>query len=492
MTRLVMFLMLVGALYLPAQASAVPENENPPQEAQETQETSSSLSFWNIISWPFIHVVQPFFGALVYPVAAPLHYAFDNGVLDKAVELITFGENKNILIYPVMNLKPGTATMLGFCYRHRNLIRPGDYAVFEGNYFANSDVYGKIRYSKQGVFGKDMFAMVSSSFSLDRDRGFVIPGALKESFLQSDTSFNVSSQVGIPLTESRNLNLSFGTEFNYHIAYFPDTKDSVLYDAKYPIEDRGLYQSHFEFPFYVNLVFDNLDYPYAPSRGNRLSLKASYVLVGKYSGIGVEDFSNAGISRAEALEDGGKNHDFISVEAFYQIYFFIGKAKNYVLTSKEGRKTRRFYTDFSMNEALRVWRPENLVETLFERRVLAFQFRFLGMWEMEKGGAPYTAFPSMNARFPLRGYTDEWTSPFMMGLSAEYRWPIDRLVDGVVFEEYGIISDKINHWSKKNLYNSWGFGVRVRKPDLYLFRMQFGFHGFHGISLVMTIAPEFR
>jgi outer membrane protein assembly factor BamA len=124
--------------------------------------------------------------------------------------------------------------------------------------------------------------------------------------------------------------------------------------------------------------------------------------------------------------------------------------------------------------------------------VLAFQFRFQGMWEVEKGGAPYSAFPVLSGRFPLRGYTNAWMSPFIMGLSAEYRWPVDRLVDGVVFDEYAMISDKINHWSKKQLYNSWGFGVRVRKPDMYLFRVQFAFHSWHGISLVLTIAPEFR
>lgn len=489
MLRLVTLLMLVGALSFPAYASVVPENALERRGAD--QDSSSSLSFAEIISWPFIHVVQPVFGMLVYPVAAPLHYAIDNGVIDKAVDLITFGEKRNILIYPVMNLKPGSTTMLGFCYRHRNLIRSGDYAVFEGHYYANSDIDAKIRYSKQGLFGKDMLAMLSLGINLDRDKGFVLPGT-KEWYMQADSSLNVSSQVGIPLTESRNLNVSFGVDFSYRKAYFPDTKDSILDDVKYPMKDRGLYQSHFEFPFYVNLVFDNLDFPYAPSRGNRLSIKASYVLTGLYGGLDVEDFEHVGLYREDPLVDGGKNHDYVMVEAFYQIYFYIGRSKNYVLSTKEGRKTRKFYTDFSMNEALRVWRPENLVETLFERRVLAFQLRFLGMWEMEKGGAPYNAFPAMNARFPLRGYTDEWTSPYMMGFSAEYRWPIDRLVDGVVFDEYGVISDKLNHWSKKNLYNSWGFGVRVRKPDMYLFRLQFAFHGLHGINLVMTIAPEFR
>ena len=483
MIRFVTLLVLVGVLGLPAHA------KKPLEAVQDT--SSSSMSFMEIVSWPFIHVIQPVFGMLVYPVAAPLHYAIDNGVADKAVDLITFGEKHNILIYPVFNLKPGSSTMIGICYRHRNLFVQGDYGVFEGNYYANSDIDVKLRYSKQSIFGKKMYGATSFNIYMDRDNGFILPGT-KETFKQADTTVALSAKVGFPITESRNLNLSFGGEFIYHIADFSDTKDSVLDDAKYPIVDRGLYQNHIEIPFYVNLVFDNLDFPYAPSRGQRLSLKASYVLTGKYSGIKESDLALVGLNRSESLKDGGLNHDFVFVDAFYQIYFFIGKADQYVLSVKEGRKTRKFYTDFSLNEALRVWRPENLVETLFERRVFAFQLRFQGLWEMEKGGAPYSAFPALNARFPLRGYSDAWVSPFLLGFSMEYRWPIDRLVDGVAFDEYAMTSDRVNHWSKKHLYNSWGFGVRVRKPDMYLFRMQFAFHGWHGISLVLTIAPEFR
>ena len=483
MVRLLTLLVLVGVLCFPAHA------EESHEAVQDT--SSSSMSFTEIISWPFIHVVQPVFGMLVYPIAAPLHYAVDNGVADKAVDLITFGQNRNIHIYPVFNLKPGTSTMIGVCYRHRSLIKDGDYAVVENHYYANSDLDIKLRYSKQSLFGKKLYAGVNFNLYLDRDNGFILPGT-KESFKQADTTTNFGWQIGFPLTESRNWNFSIGGDIYYHEADFTDTKDSVFDDPKFPIADRGLYQDHFEFPFYMNLVYDNLDFAYAPSRGQRFSLLLGYVFVSDYGGINAKDLALAGLDYPNGLKDGGKNHDFFSVDVFYQIYFFIGRKDQYVLSAKEGRQTRKFYTDFSWSEVMRVWRPENLVETLFEHRVLAFQFRFQGIWEMEKGGAPYSAFPSLNARFPLRGYTDAWTSPFVMGLSAEYRWPIDRLVDGVVFDEYAAISDKVNHWSKKRLYNSWGFGVRVRKPDMYLFRVQLGFHSWHGISLIVTIAPEFR
>lgn len=491
MIRLVTLLMLVGVLSFSAYADELRPDEKSPPAAVSEASSSSSMTLGDIISWPFIHLIQPVFGFLVYPVTAPLHYVIDNGVTDKAVELVTFGKRKNILIYPVFNFKPGSSTMIGVCYRHRNLIKQGDYFVLEDHFYANSDVDFKLRYSKQSLFGLKLYGQTTLNMYLDRDNGFVLPGT-KESFKQADTTFAYGLNFGFPITESRNLNFSFGSEFIYHWANFTDTQDSILNDAKFPINDRGLYQGHFEIPVYVNLVFDNLDFPYAPSRGNRLSIKAMYVFTSKYEGFNQDHLSQLGLDESSILGDPNKNHDHFGVEAFYQIYFFIGKAEKYVLSAKEARKTRKFYTDFSLNEALRVWRPENLVETLFERRVLAFQYRFVGMWEIEKGSAPYSAFPKMNARFPLRGYSDAWASPFLMGLSMEYRWPVDRLVDGVVFDEYGMVSDRVNHWSKKNIYNSWGFGVRVRKPDMYLFRMQFAFHGWHGISLVMTIAPEFR
>ena len=315
MKRLVTLLVLVGVLCLPTHAKKAHE------AVQDT--SSNSTSFIEIISWPFIHIIQPVFGMLVYPVAAPLHYAVDNGVADKAVDLITFGENRNILIYPMFNLKPGSSSMIGLCYRHRNLFQQGGYGVFEGHYYANSDFDIKLRYSKQGLFGKKLYGSTSFNMYMDRDNGYTLPGT-KVSFDQADTTYSFSAQLSFPITESRNLNFSFGTEFVYHKADFTDTKDSVLDDPVYPIEDRGLYQSHFEIPFYANLVFDNLDVPYAPSRGQRFSISASYVFTGKYGGISADDFALAGVNRSEALKDGGKNHDFVNLSAFYQIYFFMG------------------------------------------------------------------------------------------------------------------------------------------------------------------------
>ena len=183
----------------------------------------------------------------------------------------------------------------------------------------------------------------------------------------------------------------------------------------------------------------------------------------------------------------------MNVDFFAQHYIFLGTSKSpYLLSAAEGRQNRKFYTDFSWDETLRLWRPENIQTTLLNRRVLAFQFRMRQMWEAERGGAPHTAFPTINARYPLRGYSGTFADRATMGLSAEYRWPIDKLVDGVVFDEYAMYMPSLSEMDSGELLNSWGFGVRVRKPDMYFFRLQIGFHGTQDVSFICTIAPEFQ
>ena len=124
--------------------------------------------------------------------------------------------------------------------------------------------------------------------------------------------------------------------------------------------------------------------------------------------------------------------------------------------------------------------------------MLALQWRYLQYFEMEKGGMPALSFPRLNDRFPLRGYEQAWASLAITGISLEYRWPIDYYIDGVIFNEYAIFANEKGKFEFDNLRNSWGFGIRVRRPDMYFFRFQLGFHGIHGIHLVMTIAPEFQ
>jgi len=462
------------------------------QPQDTTQVVDEGFKWTRLLTWPFNHIFQPVLNALIYPVAKPIDYAFKNGVIEKSVDLITFGEKKNIFVYPSFNLKPGASTLIGMNYRHRNAFQEKDYLVLQANFYANSDLDLGLRYTKHSLFGSTFFGGVRYDLEWNRDDHFVIPGS-KESYLQPDSSMSVTWRLGTPLSKSLNWNAELWTSQALVLSDVPDVKDSLWFGKEYPIEDRGLYQHHMEFPVGLSVIYDNLDFPYAPSRGYRISFSGSFHVVRKYEGVRYaalgldpEDYDG------DVLEDGGKNHNYFRTEFLFQRYFLLGKSEKFILSATEARQNRKFYTDFSWDEAIRVWRPENVMQTLFERRVLAFQYRMFNLWEVEDGGAPYNAFPWLNARTPLRGYSDSWTAHHIMSFSMEYRWPVDRFVDGVLFNEYAMIAPDFTGWDSKNVYNSWGFGIRVRQPNMYLFRFQLGFHGLHGVNMIMTVAPEFK
>ena len=67
-------------------------------KADSSAQDDSGINWKDFLAWPFIHILQPIFNVAVYPVAQPIHYAVDNGVIEKSVDLITFGERRNILL----------------------------------------------------------------------------------------------------------------------------------------------------------------------------------------------------------------------------------------------------------------------------------------------------------------------------------------------------------------------------------------------------------
>lgn len=457
-----------------------------PADSAETSD-KPEMTLSEYLMWPFSHVIQPALNILVFPFSAPIHYAVKNDVVETGVDAITFGKDRNIFIYPTFNLRPGATTMIGFAYRHRNMILAKDYFVLAAGLFANSDLDFSARYTKRNVFGTEFLVGGRFDFEMDRNAGMSLPRSLTladsdEEFSYTDSSYSAEFRVGRPLPMIPNMD--FQATFGVARKRFdiPDVGDTVL--SQHPLfnpYDRGLYQRYNQFPVKLALTYDNLDAPYVPTRGSRLSVSWNYTHVGDYGG------------KNSSLRSNEFSHDYQALDFVAQHYFYLGKdSSKYGLSVKEARMARKFYTDFSWEETLRLWRPENIRTTLLNRRVLAVQFRLRQVWEMEKGGAPFTAFSTANTRYPLRGYSRVYTDYAMKGISLEYRWPIDRLVDGVIFDEYVMYGRTWHTFDREKLLNSWGFGVRVRKPDMYFFRLQIGFHGLSGFVLICTIAPEFR
>jgi outer membrane protein assembly factor BamA len=114
------------------------------------------------------------------------------------------------------------------------------------------------------------------------------------------------------------------------------------------------------------------------------------------------------------------------------------------------------------------------------------------MIEEYKDKAPFVAMGGFGGNFPLRAYSEGYlAAPLLAGISAEYRWPIDRFADALIFNEYGIYGKDFSRLSTSNIKNSYGFGFRVRTPKLFLTRFSMAFHGLQGVTLIFTTRPEY-
>ena len=127
-----------------------------------------------------------------------MDYAFENDIIQKSVDLITFGEKRNILIYPGFNLKPGSQTMLGLTYRHRGILLDQDYLVMQGGYYANGDIDLTVRYTKHALFGSKIFGGFRYDMVYDRDHVFRIPETQK-AYLEPDSTYSFTWRLGTPL-----------------------------------------------------------------------------------------------------------------------------------------------------------------------------------------------------------------------------------------------------------------------------------------------------
>ena len=167
--------------------------------AQEDADSVEVEPGWKeTLLWPFRNVVQPALNGLIYPVAKPVDYAVKNGVIDKTVELISFGEDYKIMIYPSFNFKPGSETMIGANYRHRSIFLEKDYLVFQGEYYANGDMGLTARYNKHSLFGSRFFGGVRYDIDFDRDYSVIIPET-RQKYLQPDSSFSIMGRLGAPM-----------------------------------------------------------------------------------------------------------------------------------------------------------------------------------------------------------------------------------------------------------------------------------------------------
>jgi hypothetical protein len=439
-----------------------------------------------VVAWPFENVIQPVFGMFIMPIRPPLDYIMDEKVIDRAVSLITMGERNNIMLYPTYLMAPGTESMIGFTYRHQDFTEYSrDQFYFNAAAYVNADWSMTTRYQKDSLFSTAIGGYLRLNYREDRDALITAPHS-KQSYLYGDSSMVLTLGLSRPLTQRLELGLSSGIYFHRY-----DTSsivDSVMVSGTHSFFDdvaqRGMYQNFNEIPLAVSFSWDSRSARHTATSGTDIFARYTYSIVNPYFAKPAEEVSPLA---------NDFNHDYHNVEFRWQRYFLIGKQR-YELTGPEVKANKKFLNNFNLKDAVDLVRPNSFRQTFLERKVIVVQARMAHMWEVEQGGAPFTALNTLGNSTPLRGYSGNPFSDYTVyALSMEYRWPLIRMVDGVFFNEYGVTAGEdlqVKDWST-DLKNSWGFGVRIAKPNLFLTRFQLGFHGTQGIVFNLTIRPAY-
>jgi len=440
-------------------------------KAQEADEDSLVVVEYEsllltVVSWPFVHIVQPTIEFLLYPAIPPLIYVSRENLIEKVGNIITHGENGQIMFYPIINAKLGSSANIGFAYWHSELFLNNDRLFFSPHLYINADWDAFLRYRKKEIFGTSFYWGLNSAY---REYGYnVSRNTNGEELYYADSSLALSLYSGFNL--AGNWGLEFGISTNFYRFYLPNLNYDT--DTSSSSFDRGYYHKYNAYPLMLSLLYSDIDEPYSATRGSKFSVSYSYVPVSTYNS--------------------SEDHNYHVWESRFVHYLLLGN-RSYAMTVAESNANREKLKNLTFAEAIEILNPINIKERKLDRRVLVNQLKFRYMVEENEGKAPFTAMSTLGGSFPLRAYPDGYfVAPLVAGFSSEYRWPLDRFVDALIFNEYGVYSRDFSHLSTSNVKNSYGFGFRVRTSKLFITRFALAFHGLQGISLILTTRPEYE
>jgi outer membrane protein assembly factor BamA len=428
--------------------------------------TYISYPFLQMVTLPVEVVLVPAVKMVLYPTKPPLRYMLNENVIDRTIKLISIGEEGRIMVYPTMNLAPGTGSSTGLSFRDQALFgRPTERAVLMTNLFVNGDWKMRTYATAADMAGSGLNSKLSVTLTHAKNQSFNMPGT-PIFWSYADTSTALSLGVSHLLYERLALRGQYVFRDNHYgnsptdnkpfiarAAFLKDANDSLHEDM------RGLQSNWHDHIVAVGLTRD--------TRNNQNIV------------LGGSDFD---ASWQYHLTDA--KHNYHAWELSLSNYFKLGKEK-YEISTDEERKAG----GLSMQKVLKKMELENLKKELFNRKVLATHLYAAQSFEVPGNHMPVYGLQTLGNDTPLRGYSGSRFRDYaVLSAGAEYRFPVMRLVDGVIFDEYGVFGrswDEINYWDR--LKNSWGFGIRVRRPDIYLFRCQLGFHGTQGIVLNLSV-----
>ena len=425
----------------------------------------------DVVAWPFERVVQPVVDLAIAPFVPPLEYFFDHDVPQRAFELVSFGEKRNVVAFPYLALGGGSTSRWGATYLQHSVASPRRYSVgLNAEQMVDLDWTADAKFSLllpgNRARWKTRFHAVG-----ERDRAYYGTDGFK--VLHSDSSFSWTNGIYWSIGP---FDMGVDAQFAAHrYRTDPDVhaKSFAPYEGIRSEEEKldrllaaGLHDDFDEWSFAATIGSDGLESPYAATRGTRWSASARY---------GVP-------------EDYG---EYLLTTVRLEHALLLGRNR-YELTRKENRDNKRYLRKFSFDDAVEFLRPSQFRRLYLERKVLVNYVSWKRRFSLGDDPAPFVSRPGLGRHTPLRYYpANRFRGQGALSWTMEYRWPVILKVDGVFFDEYGYVYPGEERFLDGELHNSWGVGVRVRNPDFYFFRAQVAVHGLDGVSFLMTIAPEF-
>jgi hypothetical protein len=435
-----------------------------------------------IVAWPFEKIIQPIFDLLLSPLGPPIRYIEQENITNKALNLITYGEKDQILVYPMFLAAGPNSSMVGMTYHHKKLLFDlKDWLRLSFYTYTNGDLWFFSRYIVNNIAGSKFRSSFKIRKSMDQNDGMYPPYS-NQSFAFTDSSLLVSGDLYYPLNDQ--WSIVGGLGFLDYLHSTPLSLADTLIPTDYagPFGDpslRGMYQNFKVIPTVVELQYSTKDNPYTTTQGSTLHLILARMWVSDYSGPLAEDWTN----------EYSHNYTVLKVQA--QRYFLLG-TKEYKLSREEMQRNRAFFQNFNLSKARQLFGAENVRETFFEKKVLVLEFELRQFWEDQYGAAPFTAYEGLGEMTPIRGYGgNRFTEKALLSTALEYRWPFMNYVDGVFFNEYGIYSGAVTSPDFSTLKNSWGFGIRARTKNEFIFRGSLSFHGAQWGMVTFTTSAAF-
>lgn len=363
---------------------------------------------------------------VTYPIGIGFRFLEEKGVVDKTLDFLS-NKEKTRWVYPIIEGGAGTGFGGGVGFRDTNLFHKQYLLGASYRIHINMQQNANFSFAKPmafTLFGRPVSYSLGSTFA----RG------LMYFYYGTGNSSSVNNQ-GIYSSNS------------------VDTGLTLTYE---PLE-------HFTISPYLGVSISN-----SGTKGNEGSSPSVQSLfpMSELTAFGQwVDYSNVGFRLAHDTRDAIESTEKGGLRSF--------SFQNYYGMNTDGYNYNRYELD--LRQYLRLWVP---------RQVLVLRANFVGNIPIGSSEVPFWRQAVLDASSPLRGFvTGRFRDRASILFNVEYRYPVWRIIDGVLFYDTGRVLHQPSDMTLSNIKYSLGGGLHIKIPNLAFFKFYAGYGG-EGINII--------